>query len=97
MIPEPDLLAAAGELCGGKDVGDGAEAMEQHGHELDDQDEGKEEHKHQTDRLQLQVLLADEDLPDTIQVIDCPRHRCRHSTSVLTHLPHTKLANCTLR
>lgn len=41
---------------------DGPEAMEQHGHELDDQDEGKEEHEHQTDGLQLQVLLTDEDL-----------------------------------
>lgn len=49
-------------------MGDGAEAMEQHSHKLNDQDEGKEEHKHQTNGLQLQVLLADEDLGGTVQV-----------------------------
>lgn len=38
---------------------DGAEAMEQHGHELDNQNEGEEEHEHQTDRFQLQVFLRD--------------------------------------
>lgn len=43
-------------------MGDSAKAMEQHSHKLDNEDEGKEEHKHETDGLQLQVLLADEDL-----------------------------------
>lgn len=39
-----------------------SEAMEQHGHKLDDQNEGEKEHKHETDGLQLQILLADVDL-----------------------------------
>lgn len=53
------LLVAASELRRGQDMRDGAEAMEQHGHELDNQNEGEEEHEHQTDRFQLQVFLRD--------------------------------------
>lgn len=49
-------------------MGDGTKAMEQHGNELDDEDEGKEEHKHQTNGLQLQVFLADEDLKGTARL-----------------------------
>lgn len=40
----------------------GAESMEHHGRELDDQDQCEEEHKHQTYRLQLQILFADVNL-----------------------------------
>ena len=57
------LVAAAGiELARRHDVRQGAEAMEQHGEELDHQDEREEEHEHQTDGLHLQVLLVDENL-----------------------------------
>ena len=43
-------------------MGQRAEAMEQHGRELDNQDEREEEHKHETDRLQLEVFFRDVDL-----------------------------------
>lgn len=43
-------------------MGDGSEAMEQHGRELNDQNQGKEEHEDETNGLQLQVLLGDVDL-----------------------------------
>lgn len=43
------LVAAPVELCRREDVRDGAEAMEQHGRELDRNDESEEEHKHETD------------------------------------------------
>lgn len=74
------LLVAASELSGGQDVGEGAKAMEQHSHKLDDEDEGKEEHKHQTNGLKLQMLLTDEDLGGIKQVryllldISCSYH-----------------------
>lgn len=79
------LLVAAGKLSGGQDVRDGAEAMEQHGSELNDQDEGKEEHKHKTDGFQLQMLLADEDLEE----IRAHKVREIHSKSLSTTLPIT--------
>lgn len=50
-------------------MGDRAESMEQHGDELDDQDEGEEKDEHQPDGLELQVLLADVDLPNVSRVI----------------------------
>lgn len=56
------LVEAQIEVGGGEDMRKRAEAMEQHGRELDDQDKGEEEHKHQTDRFQLQELFADMDL-----------------------------------
>lgn len=43
-------------------MGQGAETMEQHGNELDDQNQTEEEHKHQTDGLELQVLFANQHL-----------------------------------
>lgn len=56
------LVPAKRELGRGQDVRQRAEAMEQHGRKLDDQDEREEEHEHQTDGLQLEVLLGDEHL-----------------------------------
>ena len=57
------LVVAAGvELARRHDVRQGAEAVEQHGEELDDQDECEEEHENETDRLHLKVLLVDENL-----------------------------------
>jgi hypothetical protein len=47
------LVAVPVELGGSQDVRNGSKAMEQHGHELDDQDQSKEEHEHQTNGLQL--------------------------------------------
>lgn len=51
------LSAAAGQFRRGQDVRQSSESMEQHGHELDNQNQTEEEHKYQTDRFQLQVLL----------------------------------------
>ena len=55
-------MTAGVELARRHDVGERAEAVEQHGEELDHQDQREEEHKHQTDRLHLKVLLVDENL-----------------------------------
>lgn len=53
------LLVAEVEFCGGEDVGERPESMEQHGDELDDEDQGEEEHEDQTDGFELQIFLAD--------------------------------------
>jgi len=39
--------------------------MEQHGNELDDQNQSEEEDEHQTDRLQSQWLVRDQNLSFT--------------------------------
>ena len=41
---------------------DGAEAVEEHGDELDEDDGEEEEHQYDADRLEVQVLLRDDDL-----------------------------------
>ena len=56
------LLVEAGEVRGGHDVRDGAEAMEEHGDELDEDDGEEEEYQYDTDRLEVQVLFRDDDL-----------------------------------
>lgn len=53
------LVAEEVDFGGRQNVRDGAESVEQHGHELDDQNQREEEHEHQTDRFQLQVFLRD--------------------------------------
>ena len=47
------LLVEAGEVGGGHDVRDGAEAVEEHGHELDEDDGEEEEHQYDTYRLEV--------------------------------------------
>ena len=56
------LLLEAGDVGGGHDVGNGAEAMEQHRDELDQYDGEEKEDQHDTDGLQMQVLFRDQDL-----------------------------------
>ena len=62
------LLVEAGEIGGGHDVGDGAEAMEEHGDELDEDDGEEEEYQYDTYRLEVQVLLRDDDLEKNARV-----------------------------
>lgn len=40
--------------------------MEQHSHELDDQDQTEEEYEHQTDRFELQVFFANQNLQELL-------------------------------
>ena len=56
------LLVEAGEVRGGHDVGDGAEAVEEHGDELDEDDGEEEEYQYDTYRLEVQVFFRDDDL-----------------------------------
>ena len=47
------LLVEAGEVGRGHDVRDGAEAVEEHGDELDEDDGEEEEHQYDTYRLEM--------------------------------------------
>jgi hypothetical protein len=52
-----NLAAATAEFGGRQDVRKRSKTMEQHGHELNDQNEAEEEDEHQTDRFQMQLVL----------------------------------------
>merc|ERR1719150_727546 len=56
------LLGAAVELRAGQDVGDGSESVEQHGHELDDNNGEKEKDENNTNWLQMKVLFCYQNL-----------------------------------
>ena len=56
------LLVAAVEFGGGQDVAEGAEPVEQHGAELDQDDGEEKEDQDDTDRLQVKVFDGNDDL-----------------------------------
>ena len=58
----PYLGGAPVEGHQGQDLRDGAEPVEQHRRELDEQDQREEEHEDEADRLQLQVGDGNPDL-----------------------------------